>query len=615
MERTKDGVKEVDPKDPAAVAISRLNKPNPRMTGREMRIVVMNQLLLEGNSFFQVIYNQAKRPAPLYLWPVNPSAVTIKVGEDGNVSKYEVRKSTDGTLATLLPNQMLQFKLPNQYGTVRGISVAEAAAMFIQTDKEAAKWNRAFFENSAQPDGVLSTPNNLSADQINQLRNELEKYRGAENTGKTMVLGGGMTFGRVSMSSKEMDFVEQRRFSRDAILSIFRVPKSVAAISDDVNRAAAEATKYSFLENNVKPKLELFCEQLTQFYLPLFGLDPDRYFIDYDDPSPKNVETDAKVNQIALSSGYLTINEVREEQGYEAIEGGDVPYLNAGLVPLAQLNAPKLEAPTPTDPPAEPEPAEPAAKKKELTEVRKKELDELITRRVAWINGYCGGSKKKAVAVYDAMAEHIAKKMKAKKSIKSAEYLQIELDVFDGEWNRITSTAVEPLVLELSSAAAKKAGEFAKEQFGFSIDFDLENPNAVEWLRQNSLSKAKLILETVKGEVREIIVSGVDEGLSIDTMAEQIRDYFIDRSAWKATRLVRTEVIGGYNFGFLETIKQTGLNVGKVWSTMNDDRVDDECLLNQDAGVIPLDKAFPTGHLSPPVHPNCRCLLNTRDWN
>ena len=47
----------------------------------------------------------------------------------------------------------------------------------------------------------------------------------------------------------------------------------------------------------------------------------------------------------------------------------------------------------------------------------------------------------------------------------------------------------------------------------------------------------------------------------------------------------------------------------KVWMTVGDDRVSQQCRSNQSGGPIPIKDAFPSGHGRPPAHPNCRCTL------
>lgn len=39
----------------------------------------------------------------------------------------------------------------------------------------------------------------------------------------------------------------------------------------------------------------------------------------------------------------------------------------------------------------------------------------------------------------------------------------------------------------------------------------------------------------------------------------------------------------------------------------------DVCDLNQAAGVLPIDRPFPSGHYAPPAHEHCACILMLSD--
>lgn len=48
----------------------------------------------------------------------------------------------------------------------------------------------------------------------------------------------------------------------------------------------------------------------------------------------------------------------------------------------------------------------------------------------------------------------------------------------------------------------------------------------------------------------------------------------------------------------------------KVWQTVGDDRVSDECQANEAQGPIPIDEEFAGGVDTAPQHPNCRCAVS-----
>jgi hypothetical protein len=46
-----------------------------------------------------------------------------------------------------------------------------------------------------------------------------------------------------------------------------------------------------------------------------------------------------------------------------------------------------------------------------------------------------------------------------------------------------------------------------------------------------------------------------------------------------------------------------------IWSVDPDGPPSPDCEDNGLAGPVPVGDAFPSGHVSPPMHPGCRCLL------
>jgi hypothetical protein len=72
--------------------------------------------------------------------------------------------------------------------------------------------------------------------------------------------------------------------------------------------------------------------------------------------------------------------------------------------------------------------------------------------------------------------------------------------------------------------------------------------------------------------------------------------------------IAQNEAVGVISRPSLESMKDLGVT-GKEWVTAGDDRVCEICLGNQDAGVIPVGRAFPSGHMHLPGCERCRCVL------
>ena len=264
-----------------------------------------------------------RQPVAIYL--LRPDKLTIKFDKEKVIGKY-IYDVGGGKKEEFEPEDLILIKYPSTLRPFRGSGTLEAASQTVNLDKYAEEWNTNFFFNSARTDGVLSTDKTLTKEQRETLIKMWNKqFKGLGKNSKLAVLESGLKYQQMQISQKDMDFLEQQKFSMSKILSIFRVPKTVIAVSDDVNRANAETAAYAFARWTINPKMRRIVEQLNEFLVPMFG---DDLFLDFEDPVPENVEMKIKKYTAGLNdkSGWMTINEVREAEGMDLIENGDEVY-------------------------------------------------------------------------------------------------------------------------------------------------------------------------------------------------------------------------------------------------------------------------------------------------
>ena len=102
-------------------------------------------------------------------------------------------------------------------------------------------------------------------------------------------------------------------------------------------------------------------------------------------------------------------------------------------------------------------------------------------------------------------------------------------------------------------------------------------------------------------------IKGKQEGLSSYDIANLIREKIPETYAYRTDTIVATESENIVNQMEFETAKRNEATA-KRWVTAGIN-VCEECMMNEEAGWIGIDATFPSGHLRPPVHPNCKCLL------
>lgn len=602
-------------------ALDVLATTNPFTTTDGLYKATSSFLDLTGNSFWYVAFNGRGQPSE--LWMLDPTKIDV-IKSDSNYIQGYLYTNPKGVRIPLKAIEVIPFQEFNPEDPYKGKGPTEAAALAIDTNRYAGEWNRNFFFNSAMPALALTTEANLTQEQYDRLLEKwVSKFGGINNAHKPAILEGGLKIAPINPTAKEMDFNASMTALRDEILATFGVPKSVLGITEDVNRANAEASEYVFAKRVIQPRMRFIATVLSEFYLPLWGLTPAQYRIIAKDVVPQNIEADLKRKQTSLGgAAWKTINEVREEEGKDPVEGGDVLYIPGTLVTLEEASKPTPD-PVAIDPttgkplPSDAKPLKPPSPKKAIV----KSAADPITERVHFLAKTIAEGQTTVQGVYRDMASDLvalvtglqnAKSLRRKDDdpnvtlIAEVELLKAALGDW-AKWLPLITQAVD----QIDRPTLQFGGTQTLERAGLDLTFNLANPRAEAWLKDRGLHAATQISDTVKEEIRARLVQGVKDGKGAKAIAEDISQFFDNESQWRALRVARTEVIEAYAQGSLEGARQAGLDE-KRWLTAGDDRVEETCALNETVGWIPRESAFPSGDLAPAVHPNCRCDMEYR---
>jgi len=270
---------------------------------------------LNGNAYCLAYRNDNdpfKMPEGLIVFPVN--SVTPVLNSDQTAIEY-YRYSGAGQQINYLPEQIIHFKIPNPESMLLGKSTVSALKIPIEIDYYQSEYQKSFYENFAAIGQIISSDKELTTDQIKNLREQFEgKYAGTKKSGKALILQGGLTSKPLSSTPREADYKDSRIANRDEIMSVFRVPKSILAITDDVNRANATATIRGFLLNSIIPFSKFIESKLNDFVKRSYDT---RLVLKMDFSLQEDRELQLRFYDIALRNGLLTRNEIREQENYE----------------------------------------------------------------------------------------------------------------------------------------------------------------------------------------------------------------------------------------------------------------------------------------------------------
>ena len=609
-----------------------LDDPNNVITAKQLWNLYYSYLNLTGEAYILKLDQNGnaledKSKLPSALFPLPSHLCDFHVGEKSWDESYVLYNGDRYPI-----NAVLRDINPDPENIYNGMSIVRKASLTVDTDIQMKRWNNKLFKNGARPGVVVEVPDQLKDDAYNRLKQQFdEQYRGVGNAFNRVILEGGAKMSPFMMTTQDLDFLESKRFTRDEILAMFKVSGSNLGITEDVNRANAEAQEYSYAKRCIKPRLEQFVDFMNKRLLrPIYG---GEYKLDFEDPIPENTEMRLREAEAGVNK-WLTINEVREMYGREALQNGNgdqlyVPISNVPIEDLEYANDTATE-PTPTQEPAEPND----------TATEQLSHPKAIENRTE-----IGNAKVKAytlkAAKYERMIMRASRNMFNKQKQDVKDWLQDNASNLNKafvkrkdwasdmvDWEEYTNE----FTAELEKIFAIIIDEIGTEAFNALVEgeFNPYTQTIQNFIKTNSLQVAKEINTETEKQIRATLAQGMRENETIQELTARIMHVFGTASTYRAYMIARTEAAMAENYSDVVAWEQTGVVESKQWFTAEDEHVCGFCH-EMDGVTITLKQSFfnkgdvmmfedkngkPHEMMlgfrtigEPPLHPNCRCVL------
>jgi HK97 family phage portal protein len=637
---------------PEHESLSFLQYVNPLTTFYDQVEATQIYLELTGEAFWVLLKNGG---VPQEMWLVRPDWMKIQPDKKEIIKHYIYRPGGSMTEKVIIPKEnVIHFKNFNPLNPYRGKGSVQAAALPLDIHTFAQEWNRNFFFNSAMPGLVFTTEKKLNEKVIKRFIEQWQaSYGGRAKSNKIAFLGSGLKLDKTTLGAKELDFAAQQRLMRDDILAVFKVPKSILGLTEDVNRANAEATNKAFMERVITPRMTKFAGALTEFLLPMYN--ESSLFFDFTDPAPEDVELQLKKYENALKFGWLTPNEVRAEEGLEPLEGGDelMPLrVGGGNTIGTPINEPdsdndeeeklfarllggkpkkkkvkivKRPKPIPVKHMVKiPAKRLEVVKRERLEEDLTKDLTKMIGEMLKTKSGKKEGKGEVKFRGKDSLLNEEGKDAYWKQFINMVTKREEELkeqviDLFNEQEKWILErleevkhwkkglrkgkeASVIPSVAELSTiwrvVFIRIIREMVIEQGNYTLDFlgaggnlDLLTETSATFLRVHGAELVTSINETTRDQLRKVLAEGFTAGESIPKLRVRVENVFNEATRNRATMIARTESLRASNFATVEAYRQSEVVEAKEWLAERDNRTCPYCL-EMDGKVIGLSESY-----------------------
>jgi HK97 family phage portal protein len=301
-----------------------LARPNARQAAGAFLETVYGHLLVAGNAYIEAVtLNSELRE----LHALRPDRMRVVPGRDGWAEAYDftvggtsVRFRQDVEDQPLPP--ILHLSMFHPLDDHYGMPPIEAAARALDIHNAAGAWNKALLDNAARPSGALvyAGPEgaSLTDSQFERLKTELEEsFQGSRNAGRPLLLEGGLDWKPLSLSPKDMDFIEAKAAAAREIALAFGVPPLLLGLPGDSTHANYAEANRALWRQTVIPLVRRTLGSMAGWLEAAFeadlAIEPDL------DAIEELAEDREKLWSRVLAAGdLLTDAEKREALGYPA---------------------------------------------------------------------------------------------------------------------------------------------------------------------------------------------------------------------------------------------------------------------------------------------------------
>jgi HK97 family phage portal protein len=287
-----------------------MRQPDAKMTREVWMEQTVNSLALSGNAYWLVSRNP--RGETVNLEVLNPFDVMIQTDDYGNALYYVYRGTIQYSLTDL--QHLALMRVP---GNVYGLGPIQAAQKELLNARDTRDYASVWMNDSGVPNGVLKSDQMLSPDQAAAAKDAWNLTAGAKNG--VAVLGNGLSYQPMYLNPRDAQFIEVQAWNVQQVARLFGVPANMLLASVDGN---------SMTYTNMEQEQMAFVRYtLSQYIVEIesamshVAARGTQVKMNVDSLLRSDTLSRYQAHQIALASGWMTVDEVREIEDLPTRQG------------------------------------------------------------------------------------------------------------------------------------------------------------------------------------------------------------------------------------------------------------------------------------------------------
>ena len=310
---------------------------NPELRNHELLGQIVTSLLLDGNAYLATLRDQTGKVLTMSVLDPSDITPTLATDDDGYQRLTFTSGQTPGFNYTTRDITMVRGLL--KPGQIEGVSPIKACREMLGLGIAVQKFGGAFFGNGALPGAVVEVPGQLTEVGVQQLKTAWDDvHKGASNGSRLAVLTESAKFSKISLSPEDSQFLETKQATVQDVARLYGVPPHLLADASGSTSwgSGLHEQNVAFSQYSLRPLVTRVEQALTSI-MRAEGIAVAYARFDLESMRRATNERWDTYSK-AISSGILSVDEVRQYEGLPALPDGkgETHYIALNLAPVGE---------------------------------------------------------------------------------------------------------------------------------------------------------------------------------------------------------------------------------------------------------------------------------------
>jgi len=316
-------------------------KPNGYQTRLQFFESWVLSKLQNGNAYI-LKERSADGKSVVGLHVLDPNRVKPLVSDDGSVFyELHVDKLAGLEQQVIVPaREIIHDRFNCLFHPLVGLSPIFASGLAAMQGLAIQEDSTLFFQNGAQPGGILTAPAAISDETAARLKEYWDTNFSGANAGKVAVVGDGLKYEAMRAKAVDSQVIEQLKWSAEVVCGVYHVPAFMVGVGAEPNYNNVQNLTLRYYSQCLQKLIEDI-EALLDEGLGLNGdvSTGNSLGTEFDLDDLLRMDTVTQFDVVQKAKGTATLNEARRRVNLGPVDGGDTIYLQQQDHSLAAIAA------------------------------------------------------------------------------------------------------------------------------------------------------------------------------------------------------------------------------------------------------------------------------------